>query len=155
MYKIIVGFIILFSSVFSSSIKTDAYTQNPFPVVQESDHWMVTIKESADKKTAKQGLFDVYGVSVENKGNMAYNVHVDVYKKEPKNNTKIGFFSLDSYKVGHNPLEHSGYPMSEKTNEVTVIITWLDQQTMINRVDVKKGNLKVSRKYMQQFTFKK
>ena len=124
-----------------------------FPLVQQSDHWKVTIGESPEKNRARKGVFNVYRFSVNNTGGWAYNVQVYGFRDEPKTQTNYGLFTMDYEKVGRNAMSFEGYPVSVKANEVKVYITW-QEHPVSNMPDKKTGKLVSNRKYMQEFTFK-
>jgi len=144
--KYIISSLICICSFFGTSLNAHAFAPKQLPIVQQSDHWKVMIKEPSEKKRAKAGVYDVFNFSVINTGAWAYNVTVDIFRDEPKTITNYGLFKMENEKVGRNSFHLDTYPVSVKANTIKVLVTWQDQPLS--------NEIKYSRKYMQEFTFK-
>lgn len=142
---------ILFVSFFGSAINAHAFTPKSLPIIQETDHWKLKIDTSTEQQ-ARKDVFDVYSLAVINNAGWAYNVHVDVFRNEPKTQTKYELFTDEQDKVGRNSFRRH-FPISVNANELTVVITWQDEP-LIKKEDMKPKDCNGQRKHMQVFTFK-
>lgn len=100
----------------------------------------------------KKGVFQTYYFSVKNLGKSeVYNVQVEVFRNEPNTKTKYELFSLKESRLASNKtgFEHANLPISTKTDEVDVIITWQEHPFR----SMRNGQKVESRKFKEHFVF--
>ncbi|PFD97156.1 hypothetical protein COE15_24910 [Bacillus cereus] len=134
-----------------------AYSPQSLPSSQNSKQWKVNIDEV--KKTekgmlqSKKGVFHTYHFSVQNIGKTeVYNVRVEVFRNEPKTETKYELFSLKEARLasGKTGFEHANFPVSVKADKVDVMITWQEHPFRTMR----SGQKVEGRKFKEHFVFK-
>ncbi|HDR7515870.1 hypothetical protein AB1I92_07100 [Bacillus mobilis] len=137
--------------------ETYAYSPKSLPISQNSDQWQVNIDEpkKMSKKTlqAKKDEFQTYQFSVKNVGNSeVYNVQVEVFRNEPKTQTKYELFSLKESRLasGKTGFRHANFPVATKADVVDVIITWQEHPFR----SMRNGQKVESRKFKEHFVFK-
>jgi hypothetical protein len=137
--------------------ETYAYSPKALPISQNSDQWQVNIDEpkKISKKTlqAKKDEFQTYQFSVKNVGNSeVYNVQVEVFRNEPKTQTKYELFSLKESRLasGKTGFRHANFPVATKADVVDVIITWQEHPFR----SMRNGQKVESRKFKEHFVFK-
>lgn len=110
-------------------------------------------KQTKKKLQAKKDEFQTYQFSVKNVGNSeVYNVHVEVFRNEPKTKTKYELFSLKESRLasGKTGFEHANFPVATKADEVDVIITWQEHPFR----SMRNGQKVEARKFKEHFVFK-
>ncbi|PEG11141.1 hypothetical protein CN676_04790 [Bacillus wiedmannii] len=137
--------------------ETYAYSPKALPISQNSAQWQVNIDEpkKISKKTlqAKKDEFQTYQFSVKNVGNSeVYNVQVEVFRNEPKTQTKYELFSRKESRLasGKTGFRHANFPVATKADVVDVIITWQEHPFR----SMRNGQKVESRKFKEHFVFK-
>ncbi|MCI0764410.1 hypothetical protein [Bacillus sp. TL12] len=137
--------------------QASAYSPQSLPVSQHSKQWKVNIDEvkkiDKDIVQPKKGIFHTYHFSVQNIGkDEVYNVQVEVFRNEPKTETKYELFSLKEARLatGKTGFEHANFPVSTKADEVDVMITWQEHPFRAMR----NGQKVEGRKFKEHFVFK-
>ncbi|GAB6424479.1 hypothetical protein bcgnr5372_30890 [Bacillus luti] len=155
MKKVISFFLLLLCLIVVN--ETYAYSPKSLPISQNSNQWEVNIDQSKKTSTnmlqAKKDEFQTYQFSVKNVGNNeVYNVQVEVFRNEPKTKTKYELFSLKESRLasGKTGFEHANFPVSTKSDEVDVIITWQEHPFR----SMRNGQKVAAQKFKEHFVFK-
>ena len=134
-----------------------AYSPQSLPVSQHSKQWKINIDEvkqkDKDMLQPKKGAFHTYHFSVQNIGkNEVYNVQVEVFRNEPNKETKYELFSSKEGRIASGKIgfEHANFPVSTKSDEVDVTITWQEHPFRAMR----NGQKVEGRKFKEHFVFK-
>ncbi|EOP73165.1 hypothetical protein KOW_00575 [Bacillus cereus VDM006] len=155
MRKIISFLLLLLCTIMTN--QAYAYSPQSLPISQNSKQWKVNIDEvkKTDKNMLppKKGVFHTYHFSVQNIGkDEVYNVQVEVFRNESNTETKYELFSLKEARLesGKTGFEHANFPVSVKTSEVDVMITWQEHPFRAMR----NGQKVEGRKFKEHFVFK-
>ncbi|MGG3523544.1 hypothetical protein ABES33_27895 [Bacillus pseudomycoides] len=155
MRKIISFLLLLLCTIMTN--QAYAYSPQSLPISQNSKQWKVNIDEvkKTDKNMLqpKKDVFHTYHFSVQNIGkDEVYNVQVEVFRNESNTETKYELFSLKEARLtsGKTGFEHVNFPVSVKTNEVDVMITWQEHPFRAMR----NGQKVEGRKFKEHFVFK-
>ncbi|MGW5891907.1 hypothetical protein [Priestia megaterium] len=131
---------------FSTSINAHALTFDQLPTTQKSDQWTVEIDKvknsQPDDMKPKKGVYQTYGLTIQNTKNDATDVKVELFRDEDNTTTKYGIVNTDRETLSKNdehPFHFANFPLSEKAKELEVVITWKE-----------KGS---DRNYQERFTF--
>lgn len=157
MQKVFFSFLCMFCFTMGSSFTVNAFSPNKLPISKASDRWKVEIKKPAKKSglvTSKKDVFDTYGFEVKDIGKDAYNVTVEMFRNEPKSQTKYELFTFKKDHVFSKEIafNHANFPISVQSNELEVIVTW--QEKPSRTLENGQKDCTAERKYKQTFVFK-
>lgn len=114
------------------------------PSIDASNQWLVKIDEPKARVEINKLLppYHMYSLLVENKGDFASNVTVDVYRSAANTKTKWNLMTIQNASLnqkGEN-FQHLNFPVLDSASEVEVNISWDDA---------------TNRRLKESFTFKK
>ncbi|WP_258210202.1 hypothetical protein [Paenibacillus radicibacter] len=123
------------------------------PYIKNTEQWFVQVGNPIldEEGMAKPNLdiAKMYSLVIRNTGETLNNVIVEAYRNEPNSPTKYGLFSKPLGIVEHGKVafQHKNFPVSVKSDQVDIVISWEDSSTTKNGVKIQ------GRKYKQTFAF--
>ena len=141
----LVSLLLLF--VMGTGIAVSALTIPKLPITEKSKQWEVEIakpdEEDPHLVRAKKGLYNTYSLNLRNIGKDVQDVKVQLFRNEPNSTTRYGLLPAiepchlsKSQKVA---LHISNFGLSDKAEELTVLVTWKEKNE--------------TRDYQETFTF--
>ncbi|MEM5685205.1 hypothetical protein AAHB64_23210 [Bacillus toyonensis] len=136
--------------------ETYAYSPKSLPISQHSNQWQVNIDEVKKRVknccNLKRCISSILFLCKNLGKSEVYNVQVEVFRNEPNTKTKYELLSLKESRLASNKtgFEHANLPISTKTDEVDVIITWQEHPFR----SMRNGQKVESRKFKEHFVFK-
>ncbi|MDQ0207627.1 hypothetical protein [Alkalicoccobacillus murimartini] len=128
----IVGLLSVLMTFGILTIKTQALTFDELPQVQESDHWIISIKEATnDTRIEKPDpkKFDTYELDIQNKAGQLGSVIVRAYRDEAQTNVRYGLAVLDEQRSEEltkldGKAVYSAMSVTEKAKKIEVDVLW-------------------------------
>jgi hypothetical protein len=142
---------ILLALVTSIAFVNKVSASFPVPTVKETDHWKLELVKPPDDKnitSSEKGKFEMYGLLLLNKGEKAYNVRVEAFRKEDGTDTMLGLAPQMSSKVVNKSqgFEFVNFPVKADSNMLEIIVIWEGEP-----IKLENGETASGRKFKETF----